>query len=322
MYSANAAFTLLNLVEGQPAVLPGVGCLSAFDCYPGLMWWYASEAYLCATRKWVLARSSGWLSLWSSCSTCSYIYIYIGMHLHPFAMNSAYIHSAYTCSYKRVFAWKTSHLHLSFLSLPVSTPMIRRLLLLMLARLREIGRKMPRRQAANPGLTLENSKVWIHPSPSKCHPQDVEMTPAMSRFVDLGVHRCSWTSSSRRALTLLICDRRFVVAVSGKWVGQSENSRIWETSSTHSHAITCIFCEAWFCVDKAPDWQAYWAQVPRLVINFESPSGWWNQWSADARWCIYIYIYLSLYLSILASIGTESNTNPSEHYIYSLQLCP
>lgn len=277
MYRAHAAFTLLNLVEGQPAVLPGVGCLSAFDCYTGLMWWYACEAYLCATRKWVLARSSGWLrpfrfiqclewmSLWSSCSTCSYIYIYILACICIHLQRTVYIYTVHIyLQLKRIFDWKTRHLHLSFSSLPVSTPMIRRLSLLMLARLREIGSKMPRRQAAKPGFTSAFSEVWIHPSPSKCHPQDVSWCFAMSRFVDLGVHGCSWTSSSRRALTLRICDRRFVVAVSGKWL---DNLKILgfgkHLTHTHTHAFTCIFCEAWFCVDKAPDWQAYWAQVPR-----------------------------------------------------------
>ena len=120
-----------------------------------------------------------------------YIYILASICIHLQRTVYIYIYTVHIYLQKKIFDWKTNHLYLSLFSLPVSTPMIRRLLLLMLARLREIGRKMPRRQAAKPGFTSENSEVWIHPSPSKCHPQDVEMTPAMSRFVDLGVHRCS-----------------------------------------------------------------------------------------------------------------------------------
>ena len=192
----------------------------------------------------------------------------------------------------------------------------------MLARLQEIE-KGPANQPPL-GLTSGFSKVWIHPSPSKCHPQDVslqcpqDLSTCKREHVYLGVHRCSWTSSSRRALTLpewsQICGAVVQWAENGwtvwKFLGFGW---IWETSGTHSHAITCIFCEAWSCAEKAPDWQAYWAQVPRFVINLESPSG-WNQWPADASISIIISESIYLLLSVRNPI-----LDPPEHCTYSLQ---
>ncbi len=226
----------------------------------------------------------------------------IGIHLQ----RTVHIHA------DKRFGWKTvicifHFLHCQFHLLPL----IWRSLLLMLARLREIPPTshplaLPPRDSPRYGYIL--------------HPQSAIHrmfgTPMSARFVYLqkgawfsrGVHRCSWTSSSRRALTLpewsQICG-----AVSRKWLDNLKISRIWMDLGNIWHTFTCNHMHF------------LWGMVlcrksSRLTGILGSSASLCNQSRKPFRvesmtcWCIYIKFYLNLY-TCFYRYGTQYLTHPN-----------